>query len=183
VAIESGSPIDRKKQIVAALGAIFIPSRASDPGYADLETHGITAYVLEDLRATDAVVDAFNAGAQSFFNGKAFVELDGTQREEYLTLVVDGRKITDAEQRKALQGFYQTVRRRILSVYYGNYPEHKVKRDAQGLPVIAPGDTHQQTNPNTDRIVTGWNIAGYGGLPRWEEEEAIRAAAKKKVAR
>jgi len=183
VAIESGSPIDRKKQIVAALGAIFIPSRVSDPGYADLETHGITAYVLEDLRATDAVVDAFNAGAQSFFDGKAFVELDGTQREEYLTLVVDGRKITDAEQRKALQGFYQTVRRRILSVYYGNYPEHKVKRDAQGLPVIAPGDTHQQTNPNTDRIVTGWNIAGYGGLPRWEEEEAIRAAAKKKVAR
>jgi len=183
VAVDSGSPIDRKKQLVSALGALFVPSRPSDPGYSDLESHGITDYVLEDLRVLDAAVDAFNAGAQPFFGGKSFLDLEGTQREQYLALIVDGRKIADAEQRKNLQGFYQGARRRILSVYYGNYPEHKVKRDAQGLPVLTPGDTHQQLNPNSTRVVTGWDIAGYGGLPRWEEEEALRESAKKKVAR
>jgi choline dehydrogenase-like flavoprotein len=183
VAIESGSPIDRKKQLISALGALFVPSRASDPGYADLESYGITEYALEDFRVTDAAVDAFNAGAQPLFDGKAFLDLDGKRREEYLNLIIDGRKIADAEQRKSLQGFYQTARRRILFVYYSNYPEHKVKRDLQGLPVVASGDTHQQLNPNSNRIVTGWDIAGYSGPPRWEEEEAIRASAKKKVAR
>ena len=177
MAIESGSPTDRKKQIVSALGAIFVPSRPSDPGYSDLESHGITDYVLEDLRTTDAGVNAFNAGAQPFFDGKPFLDLDEKQREQYLALIVDGRKIADAEQRKSLQTFYQGTRRRILAVYYGNYPEHKVKRDAQGLPLLAPGDTHQQINPNSDRVVTGWDIAGYGGLPRWEEEVALRASA------
>ena len=183
MAIESGSPINRKKQVVSALGALFIPSRPSDPGYAELESHGITDYVLEDFRVTDAAVDVFNAGAQPLFDGKAFLDLEGKQREEYLNLIIDGRKIADAEQRKSLQGFYQIARRRILLAYYSNYPEHKVKRDPQGLPIVASGDTHQQLNPNSNRIVTGWDIAGYGGPPKWEEEEAIRASAKKKVAR
>ena len=174
---------DPKKQLIAALGSIFIPSRPGDPGYQDLEAHGITDFVLEELKVDDAAVAAFNAGAKPFFGGKAFVDLDAKQREEYLSLVIDGSKISDAGQRKTLQGFYQTARRRILTSYYSNYPEHKVKRDAQGLPILKPGDTHQQTNPNTTRIVTGWDIAGYKGPMTWEEEEERRAIAKKTLPR
>ena len=53
-------PADVKKQVVAALGSLLVPSRPADPGYADLESHGITDYVIEDLRASDEVVAAFN---------------------------------------------------------------------------------------------------------------------------
>ena len=171
--------VDPKKQVVSALGSVFIPSRPGDPGYQDLESHGITDYVLEDLKADEAVVNAFNAAAQSFFGGKSFVDLDEQQREQYLALIADGSKIADAGQRKSLQAFYQSARRRILTAYYSNYPEHKVKRDAQGLPVLKPGDAHQQTNPNTARVVTGWDVAGYKGPLSWEEEEERRAISKK----
>ena len=49
----------------------------------------------------------------------------------------------------------------------------------QGEIIIAVGDRHQITNPNTEEIVTGWDIAGYKGPLRWEEEEQYRAVMKK----
>src|SRR5262249_41908137 len=93
-------------------------------------------------------------------------------------MIVDG-KIADPEQKTRLQIFYRGARARILSVYYRNYPEHEVKRNAQGEPILKPGDTHQIHNPNTKKLVTGWDIAGYRGQPDWEEEEEQRAWAKK----
>src|SRR5262249_8676279 len=35
------------------------------------------------------------------------------------------------------------------------------------------------TNPNTDKIITGWDVVGYKGLANWEEEERRRNFAKK----
>jgi len=42
---QAGSP-SLDKQIVAALGSTFVPSKPGDPGYKELEVHGITDYVM-----------------------------------------------------------------------------------------------------------------------------------------
>src|SRR5262249_61447884 len=117
-------------------------------------------------------------GAKALFGGKTFVDLDEKQKGEYLGIVVDGKKITDEAQRKQLQMVYQNARRRILQVYYSNYPEHQIKRDASGVPILKPGDSHQITNPNTKNIVTGWDVTGFAGQPTWEGEQALREEAK-----
>ena len=81
------------KQVVAALGSMFIPSRPGDPGYKDLESRGITDYVLggrpvggDPDRAEGSIegdlLEAFNNAAKQFFNGKTFLELDEKQRDE-----------------------------------------------------------------------------------------------------
>src|SRR5215831_9455338 len=56
-------PMSPNKQIVAALGPLFVPSKPGDPGYKDLESHGITDYVMQKLPVADAL-DAFNAAAK-----------------------------------------------------------------------------------------------------------------------
>ena len=193
----AAAPASPQQRIVAALGPVFIPSRPGDPGYKELEAYGISEYVMQqdadsdqgDLRfgvagggadwLTPEALEAFNAGAKAFFAGKSFIDLDERQREEYIGLIADGGRISDAAQKRQLQAFYSNARRRILRVYYSNYPQHQVKRDAQGIPVLKPGDTHQYTNPNTKEIMTGWDIAGYDGPADWEEEERMREEAKK----
>jgi choline dehydrogenase-like flavoprotein len=175
--------VSGNKQVVAALGSVFIPSAPGDPGYKELESHGITDYVIQKLSVADAV-DAFNTASKQFFDGKPFLDLDEKQREQYLALIVDGSKIADQGQRTQLQTFYRGVRSRILTVYYKNYPFHEVKRNALGEPILQPRDMHQITNPNIwkdKKLVTGWDIAGYKGPLTWEEEEQLRAKAKKTV--
>ena len=170
---------DLVHQVVSALGDLFIPSAPNDPGYKDLEQYGITDHVLKNLRVADTVVETFNNASKQSFQGKTFLELDGKQREQYLETIIDGSKIVDASLRTQLQTFYRASRTRILTVYYQNYPEHEVKRNAQGEPILKPGDYHQITNPNTKEIVTGWDVAGFEGPMRWEEEEQRRAMMKK----
>ena len=131
----AAAPVDPNKQIVAALGAVFVPSKPGDPGYKELEVHGITDYVMQKLPVADAL-DTFNTAAKQYFDGKAFLDLDEKQREQYLTMIVDGKGITDAEQRARLQAFYRGARTRILKVYYSNYPAHEVKRDAAGAAIL-----------------------------------------------
>ena len=83
-----------------------------------------------------------------------------------------------------MQAFYRGARTRILKVYYSNYPAHEVKRNAAGEAILKPGDTHQISNPNLfkdKKLVTGWDIAGFKGPLGWEEEEQLRAKAKKTV--
>jgi choline dehydrogenase-like flavoprotein len=189
---------DAHTRIVATLGQMFIPSKPGDPGYAELEPHGITSYVMQesvpgergpDQRETGVVrreptanwlepeeLVAFNDGARQFFGGKTFVELDDNLREQYLSLIVEGSKISDAKQRARLQAIFEGARRRILGAYYSNYPQHKPRRDAQGLPIV---DAHQISNPNTSEIRTGWDLVGYKGQFSWEEEEQLRARAKR----
>jgi len=181
---------DLPHQIVAALGDLFIPSAPGDPGYKDLEPYGITEYVMRGLpvggRASSGegespagVVRDFNNLAKQFFRGETFLELNWDQRAQYLEKLIAGSEITDVKQREQIQGFYRLARMRILTVYYRNYPEHEIKRNDQGEIIIAAADRHQITNPNTEKIVTGWDIAGYKGPLRWEEEEQRRAMMKK----
>ena len=193
-------PKDFTHAVVGALGGVFIPSRPGDPGYKDLESYGITDYVLKNLQVSEpeenykrsgvpsedaahvtgeGLLEEFNNTSKPFFEGKTFLELDDQQKEQYLELIADGNKITDAELRSKLQLFYRAARNRILTVYYQNYPEHEVKRNAQGVPILKPGDTHQITNPNTKKLVTGWDVAGFNGPMKWEEEEQQRAKMKK----
>ncbi len=199
-------PMDSNKQVVAALGALFIPSKVGDPGYSELEPYGISGYVMTNLppsvtqfqvpsNAPTSVgenlqsfptegLDMFNVAAKQFFEGKNFLDLDEKQREQYLSLIADGSKIADQEQRTRLQTFYRRARSRILTVYYKNYPFQAVRRNAAGEPTLHPGDTHQITNPNVwkdKKIVTGWDIAGYKGPLTWEEEEKLREKAKKEL--
>src|SRR5262245_25255916 len=63
-ALQSAAPPDIRKQVIAKLGPVFVPSRPNDPGYAELEPHGITDYVLEDLRTADGAAGVFNTAAQ-----------------------------------------------------------------------------------------------------------------------
>src|ERR1700674_1953252 len=112
--------IDTDKEIGSALWSVFIPWKAGDPGYKELESHGISEYVMEKL-PVDAL-DVFNGAAKQFFAGKSFLDLDEKQREEYVALIADGSKIADAGQKARLQAFYRGARTRILSVYYGNFP-------------------------------------------------------------
>jgi choline dehydrogenase-like flavoprotein len=179
IAVPAG-PLDPNKRIVAALGAVFIPSKPGDPGYAELEPQGISDFVMEKLPVEALTI--FNTNSQSFFDGKSFLDLSEKQREEYLALIADGHKLTDPEQKVHLQSFYRAARNRILSVYYKNFPLEEYKANAQGIPMTQPGDTHQITNPNVwkdKKIVTGWDIAGYKGTPSWEEEEKEREKEKK----
>jgi hypothetical protein len=171
--------LDKRHQLVAALGDLFVPSAPGDPGYKDLEQYGITDYVLKNLKLSDDLVQAFIDGAKQLFAGKTFLELDGKQREQYLETIVDGDKIADEKQRTQLQTIFRASRARILTVYYTNYPENNVKRNDQGEAILKPGDKHQITNPNTKQVVTGWDVAGFKGPMEWEEEEQRRATMKK----
>ncbi len=180
--------------VTAALGDLFIPSAAGDPGYKDLESYGITDYVLKHLKIAggggsgeegsssgggSGVAELFNTAAREFFQGKTFLELDVKQREDYLETIIDGRKISDEKLRTQLQTFYRASRASILSAYYKNYPEHEAKRNDKGETILKPGDQHQITTPNTKQLVTGWDIANFKGPLNWEQEEQQRAKMKK----
>ncbi len=200
-ALQAGAAAsDQRTQVVSALGALFIPSKPGDPGYAELESHGITAFVLKNFPVDG--IETFNTSARQLANGKTFLELDEKGRIDYLTLIAEGSavtdqndgrnlidpnstqksRITDAELAMKLHAFYRTARRRILQVYYSNYPENEVKRDAADVPILKPGDTHQEVNPNTKKLVTGWDIAGYTGPMNWAEEQKAREEAKRTLA-
>src|SRR5882672_10800783 len=167
----------RGKLIAAALGATFIPSASGDPGYKELEAYGITDYVAKDL--PEDALEEFSSAAKQFFDGKTFLDLDDKQREQYLELVIDGSRITDAQERSRLQSFYRATRDRILSVYYKNFPESFLQRNDKGEIVHKAGDTHQISNPNTKKMVTGWDTAGYQGPLDWEEEQRMRSRMQK----
>ena len=193
MALASPAAASLPHTVVSALGSLLIPSAPGDPGYKDLEQYGITDYVMKNLLGGGregageesqpaggaALSEEFNNAARQFFDGKSFLELDEKQREQYLELIVEGSKIADAKLRAQLQSFYRAARTRILTVYYQNFPENEAKRNAQGEAILPPGDKHQITNPNTKKIVTGWDVAGFKGPMDWEEEEQRRAMMKK----
>ena len=165
--------------IVASLGNTLIPTDPGDPGYQSLETYKITDEVMKGLEAmSDSDFEAFNKSSARFFRGRQFLQLTESQREDYLRLIIEGSKFSDKEQLKTLQRVYRQVRTRVFSVFYQNYPESVIARDENGAPILKPGDVQQITNPNTKRLVTGWDIAGFQGSLTWEEEEERRAKFK-----
>ncbi|MGH9902213.1 MAG: hypothetical protein ACRD68_10445, partial [Pyrinomonadaceae bacterium] len=176
----SPSPPAGRRAVFAALGDTLIPTDPGDPGYKSLEPYGITGEVMKGLEAvTDADLDAFDKGSAPFFGGRSFLRLTESQRAEYLRLVTDGSKFTDEARLKTLRDVYGRTRARVFAVFYQNYPENVIPRDREGAPILRRGDTHQITNPNTKKIVTGWDIAGFAGPMTWEEEEARRARFRK----
>src|SRR5258708_1447501 len=90
----SAGTSELNKEVVAALGSAFIPSTSGDPGYKELEAHGITGYVMEKLPG--GAFELFNNAAKQLFNDKTFLELEEKQREQYLEDIIDGSKIADA---------------------------------------------------------------------------------------
>jgi len=177
--VQGQAAVDRTA-VIAALGDTIIPSDPGDPGYRTLEPYNITAEVMKGLSGlSDDSLAAFNNSAASFFSGNTFLDLSESQRADYLNLIIDGSRITDQSLKGQLQSVYRLTRIRVLVVYYQNYPEHRLPRDANDVPILAAGDTHQITNPNTDRVVTGWDVAGFRGPLTWEEEERRRAYYKK----
>ncbi|MCH7979700.1 MAG: twin-arginine translocation signal domain-containing protein [Acidobacteria bacterium] len=172
--------VSNRRAIVFLLGDTLIPSEPDDPGYKDFEWYGITEEAMKRLSGiSDENFEAFNQASKSFFEEKCFLDLDANQRAEYLNLIIDGGSFTDKELLKKLQSVYRLVRIRVFSLFYQNFPEHFLPRDAKGIPILRPGDQHQITNPNTPNLVTAWDTTGFKGPLRWEEEEERRAFFKK----
>ena len=172
----AAAPAVDRKTVVAALGDTLIPSEPGDPGYKDLESHGITDEVLKALPGVaDADVELFNEKSKEKFGGKSFLDLSGAQRSEYLHQIIAGGAGSDAKEKETLQRVYRNTRRRVMTLYYSNFPEHQWPRGKDGFPIPRPGDLHQIMNPNTKQLVTGWDVAGFPGPLSWDEEEARRA--------
>jgi len=166
--------------LIAALGDTLIPDEPNDPGYRSLEAYNITAEVMKGLTALrDDDLALFNRSAAPLFGGKTFVELDEERRAEYLRLIIDGNRFDDKQLLGKLQSVYRLTRLRVMVIYYQNYPEHRLPRDKNDVPILAAGDLHQITNPNTSRLYTGWDRAAYHGPLTWEEEERRRNYFKK----
>jgi hypothetical protein len=167
--------VDRRA-IFAALGDTLIPTDPGDPGYRSLEPYKITEEVMKGLSAIrDADLETFNSASGEFFSGRMFLQLTESQRADYLRLIIDGSRFADKAHLRTLQRIYRQTRTRVFDVYYRNYPENVIARDADGVPILRPGDRHQITNPNTGRLRTGWDVTGFRGQMTWEEEEAARA--------
>jgi hypothetical protein len=166
--------------ILAALGDTLIPTDPGDPGYKSLEKYRITEEVMKGLTALpDSDLETFNTGCGLFFAGRSFLQLTESQRTDYVRFVIDGSRFTDKAQLRTLQRVYRQTRTRVFTVFYQNYPENVIPRDQNGTPILRPGDKHQITNPNTNAVVTGWDLAGFGGALTWEQEEKRRAMFKK----
>jgi hypothetical protein len=169
-----------RTQVMAKLGDTLIPSSPGDAGYKDLEIYNITAEILKGLGSIpDLDLARFNSESADHFGGKPFVELSGSQRADYLNMVVDGVNISDPQVLGKLQGIYRLVRARVFIVYYQNYPQHTIPRDDSGVPIVQPGNDHQISSPNQPGVSTGWDIAGWKGPMTWEEEEERRGRFKK----
>ena len=171
--------VDRQA-IFAAIGDTLIPADPDDPGYKSLEPYKITEEVMKGLAAIkDDDLDLFNRSCGAFFDGRQFLQLTEAERADYLRLIIDGSRFSDKTQLRVLQRVYRQTRTRVFDLFYRNFPENVIARDQNGAPVLRPGDKHQITNPNTKKVKTGWDIAGFKGQMTWEEEETARAKYKK----
>ena len=169
--------VDRKA-IVAAMGDTLVPSAAGDPGYRDLESHGISDEVLKGLaELDDELFGLFDQSSAKHFGGRSFVRLSEEERAQYLKAIIKGDSFQGTTLEK-LRSVYTLLRIRVFSIYYQNFPENKVPKDSQGIPSAEVTDPHQIINPNTKELVTGWDVANYPGPVRWEEEEQLRARMK-----
>lgn len=171
----AGTGKEERLKILTALGETIIPSDPGEPGYKELEPHGITEEVNKSLFLEDQAFVKFNEASKPFFQKRAFVALNDEERTEFLKKVVQGKEITDPAVRRV----YRFTRLAVLRAFYSNFPDDKIPRDAKGIPVLRPGDgqLHQITVPKTKGL--GWSIAGYNGPQTWEQEEKMRVALQK----
>ena len=80
-----------------------------------------------------------------------------------------------AQTIETVQMIFRLVRIRVMTVFYQNFPENKIARDANRIPILPAGDQHQILDPNTSELVTGWDVANFPGPLSWAEEEERRA--------
>lgn len=178
-AVSSLPAAESRHAVVAAIGDVVIPSGPGDPGYSDLEKHGLTEEVLKALPGvSDADADLWNTTAKSRFKGQTFLQLKRAQRAEYVQQVLDGNVSDDPKLTTVLQRVFRNTRRRVVTLYYANFPEHQWPRNGAGMPIIRSGDKHQITNPNTKTLITGWDQSGFFGPLTWQEEERRRNLMK-----
>jgi hypothetical protein len=167
-------------QILAALGDTLIPSGSGKPGFKSFQPDGITEEVNKNLIALqDELFVTFNQASSRFFEGRTFVELSEDDRARFLRKVISGEEFRDRALHQRVHRLYRLVRMSVFRVFYSNFPEGKIPRDAHGIPIPKPGELHQITTPNTPERVTGWDIAGYRGPLTWEQEEKQRAEVQK----
>lgn len=190
------SPAVDLKELVAALGDTLIPTDQGYPGYRRLEGHGITDEVLKGLQGIERRDFAvLNAATRDFFNGRLFVNLSEQERTRFLqmvansfprgsfgppavTLTAGSGSLADAlpvQTIETVQKIFRLVRIRVMTVFYQNFPENKIARDANRIPILPAGDQHQILDPNTSELVTGWDVANFPGPLSWAEEEDRRA--------
>ncbi|MBX3279335.1 MAG: twin-arginine translocation signal domain-containing protein [Acidobacteria bacterium] len=164
--------------ILFALGDTLIPSAPADPGYRDLEWHGITDEVSRRIEIKDEDLEFFDRACIDALGGR-FTALNENQRADFLYRIIRGEGSSDQASQQKLREVYSHVREMVFTVYYQNFPEQSWPRDALRAPLVKPGDAHQITNPNTTNVFTGWDLAGYAGPLTWEEEERRRTYFKK----
>ncbi len=167
-------------QILASLGDTLIPSAAGKPGFKSFQPDGITEEVNKNLKALqDELFVDFNQASARFFEGRTFIELGEEDRARFLKKVINGEEFRDRTLHQKVHRLYKLVRITVFRVFYSNFPEGKIPRDARGIPIPKPGELHQITSPNTSDRVTGWDIADYRGPLTWEQEEQQRAEVQK----
>ena len=183
-------------ELVEALGDTLIPSEPGYPGYRRLQGHGITDEVLKGLQGIERRdFSVLNAATRNFFNGRLFVDLNESERTRFLQMVVNSfpegsfgppavalaagsGSLADSLAPRAIetvQKVFRLVRIRVMIVFYQNFPENKIARDADRIPIVPAGDQHQILDPNTSELVTGWDVANFPGPLSWAEEEERRA--------
>jgi hypothetical protein len=163
-------------QVLSALGDTLIPTAPDKPGFRSMEPHGITAQTNKVLRALeDDLFAEFNQASQEYFQDRTFLELDEEERAQFLRKVINGEEFSDKSLHQRVRRVYRLVRIAVFRVFYSNFPDHKIVRNSRGEPILKPEDLHQITVPDTPDLTTGWDIAGYRGPLRWEQEEKMRA--------
>jgi hypothetical protein len=172
-------PTVDRRAILFAIGDTLIPSAPGDPGYKDLEWHGISAEVERRMEGvTDDDLKLFNDSSVTGF-GKKFTELSEVDRASYFNRIIMPDGFADKPLQDKLRAVYSNTREAVFLTYYQNYPQDRWPFDGKRVPLLKPGDTHQITNPNTPAIPTGWDLSGYAGPLTLEEEERRRNFFKK----
>lgn len=158
-----------------ALGDTLIPSSQESPGFKSLEPQGIAKELVSQLSSiTDEQIDLFDKGSAALF-GKVFTQLNAEGRAAYLrAILANDPKLGEKAQTQKLQTVLRLTKTRVMTLFYQNFPEDRVKRDAKGNPAPRPNDTHQDFNPNTKALKTAWDTTGFGGPLSWEQEQERR---------
>jgi hypothetical protein len=177
--VKRSGPSVNRRAILFAIGDTLIPSAPGDPGYKDLEWYDITEAVDRWMEETsDDDLRLFNRSSAGPLK-KEFTRLSEPERADYIKLILEEGSFKDDALQVKLKRIYDTTREAVFTVYYQNFPQNSWPRDANRVPLLRPGDTHQITNPSTQDLFTGWDLAGYAGPLTWEEEERRRNYFKK----
>ena len=131
------TPEELAQQVVAALGDTLIPSDPGDPGYRDLEGFHITEEVMKILALKPEQLETFDNAAR-LLTGTRFAQLGEEQRESFLYQVIEGKDFEDPALLQACQEVYQLCRSTIFRLFYRNFPENVVPRDANDFKPRSP---------------------------------------------